>query len=73
MKSKAFENEFLKNLEKLTQEQQEKALAYIKSLLKRDSGNERLLQFAGSLDPTSLREMSEAIEEGCENIDKDEW
>lgn len=73
MQSKAFENEFLKNLGKLTRQQQDKVLAYVKLLLRRDSGTQRLLQFAGSLDAASVREMSEAIAAGCENIDRNEW
>lgn len=73
MQSKAFENEFLKNLELLSKEQQDKALAYIKSLLRRDRNQQDLLQFAGSLDPKSISEMSDAIEAGCENIDRNEW
>jgi hypothetical protein len=32
--SKTFENEILKNLEKLSRDEQEKALQYIKSILK---------------------------------------
>ena len=73
MQSKSFENEFLKNLELLSKEQQDKALAYIKSLLTRRRSQAELLQFAGSLDAKSVREMSEAIEAGCETIDKNEW
>lgn len=72
MPSKAFENELLKSLGMLTREQQNKALAYIKSLLKRGNRH-NLLQFAGSLDSVSVNEMSKAIEAGCENIDKNEW
>ena len=32
-----------------------------------------LLPLAGRLDDVSAREMREAIEEGCERIDSDEW
>ena len=76
MISKAFESEILKNLELLTIEQQNKALAYLKSLLKNRNNGEHqqeLLQFAGSLDPTALREISETIDAGCEEIDKNGW
>ncbi len=73
MQSTAFENEFLKNLEKLSREQQNKALAYIKLLLRRGQKQPELLRFAGSLDAGSISEMREAIEAGCENIDKNEW
>ncbi len=74
MVSKAFENEFFKNLTLLSKEQQRKVLAYAKSLLKRTKNtNQELLQLAGSIDPKDIREMSAAIEAGCENIDKNEW
>ena len=69
--SKAFENEILKNIDKLTAEQQEKALIYIKSLLHPESQN--LLQFAGTVDEQSIREMKNAIKMGCETIDTNEW
>jgi hypothetical protein len=32
-----------------------------------------LLQFAGTIDSADLDLMSQAIEEGCEQIDLDEW
>ncbi|MBN8652464.1 MAG: hypothetical protein J0L67_13610 [Cytophagales bacterium] len=70
--SKAFENEILKSLELLTKQQQEEALAYIKSLLKVNSPAD-LLSFAGIIDSNSAKEMQQAIEEGCEKIDHNEW
>jgi hypothetical protein len=75
MLSKAFENEFLRNLGLLSKEQQNKVLSYAKSLLKRtkNSNQQDLLQFAGSIDPKDIQEISKAIEAGCENIDKNEW
>ena len=75
MLSKAFENEFLKNLDLLNKEQQNKVLTYVKSLLKRtkDSTQQELLQFAGSIDSKDIQEMNAAIEAGCENVDKNEW
>lgn len=32
-----------------------------------------LLQFAGTIDESDLDAMSQAIEDGCEGIDPDEW
>lgn len=32
-----------------------------------------LLKFAGSIDEDELDRMSQAIEEGCEKVDSDEW
>jgi hypothetical protein len=50
-------------------------ISYIKALLKRTKSNPNsgLLQFAGSLNPKDVEEISSAIEAGCENIDKNEW
>jgi hypothetical protein len=75
MSSKTFENEFLKGFDQLTKEQQDKVISYIKALLKRTKSNPNsgFLQFAGSLNPKDVEEISSAIEAGCENIDKNEW
>jgi hypothetical protein len=76
MASKTFEREFLKGLDLLSKKQQDKVITYVKALLKRTkSTNQRngLLQFAGSLTPKDVHEISSAIEAGCENIDKNEW
>jgi hypothetical protein len=75
MTSKAFENEFLKNLGLLSKEQQNKVITYVEALLKRTKSNnqQNLLQFAGSLNPKDVQEIGSAIEAGCENIDKNEW
>lgn len=75
MALKTFENEFLKNLELLSKEQQNRVIAYVKALLKRTKSNNQqdLLQFAGSFKSKDVQEISSAIEAGCENIDKNEW
>ena len=74
MISKSLENEILKSLNLLEKEQQDRVLNYIKSLLKRSKGSQaNLLQFAGSFDSKELEQISKAIEDGCENIDKNEW
>lgn len=75
MTSKTFENEFLKNLELLSKEQQDKVISYVKALLKRTKSNNQqaLLQFAGNFRIKDVKEISSAIEAGCENIDKNEW
>lgn len=74
MLSKAFENEFLKNLELLNKKQQERVLTFIKSLLKAKSNNQQeLLQFAGNLNTNEAQEIRTAIELGCEKIDKNDW
>lgn len=76
MTSKTFENEFLKGLHLLSKDQQAKVIAYVKALLKGTKSNNQhngLLQFAGSLNPKDVQEISSAIEAGCENIDNHEW
>lgn len=74
MTSKAFENEFLKGLNLLSKEQQNKVISYVKALLKKTKSNSNgLLQFAGNFNTKDVQEISAAIEAGCENIDKNEW
>ncbi|MFN6946264.1 MAG: hypothetical protein ACK4ND_15045 [Cytophagaceae bacterium] len=74
MLSKSFENEILKNLNLLEKDQQNRVLNYIKSLLKNSKGTQiDLLKFAGSFDPKEIQQISKAIEDDCENIDKNEW
>jgi hypothetical protein len=75
MESKAFENEFARNLGLLSKEQQNKVLSYIKSLLKRakNTNQQELLHFAGSIDSKGIEEMTAAIDAGCEKVDANEW
>jgi hypothetical protein len=73
MQTKAFEEEVLKNLDLLNSYEQEKALAYIKSLLPRERDQTKLLQWAGKLDEKSILEMKTAIEDGCEKVEEDAW
>jgi hypothetical protein len=73
MRTKAFEVEFLKSLELLSDVEQERALAYIKSLLPKETNQSKLLRWAGGLDKKSVHEMEKAIEEGCENLEENAW
>jgi hypothetical protein len=75
MLSNTFETEIFKNISLLSQDQKNKVLAYIKSLVTQPKGssNKELLQFAGIFNPKDIQEMTDAIEAGCENIDKTEW
>jgi hypothetical protein len=41
--------------------------------LPRGASIDDLLRVAGTLDDRSAREMMQAIEEGCEQVDVDEW
>ncbi|MBM3177777.1 MAG: hypothetical protein FJZ78_07195 [Bacteroidetes bacterium] len=75
MAAATFETEFLKSLNLLTKEQQEHVIHYMKSLLIKTQQQNRqsLLQFAGIFQHEDLKEISSAIELGCENIDQNEW
>ena len=74
MTSQALSSEILKTLPLLGKREQNKVLEYIKSLLnaKRD-GKAGLLKLAGTMSKKEAEQMKKTIEEGCENIDYDEW
>lgn len=74
MTSQAISSEIIKKLDLLGLNEQNKVLKYIKSLInsKRD-GKSGLLKLAGSLSKEDAEEMIKAIEDGCENIDYNEW
>jgi len=66
----------LADLDRPSPEQQQRAaeLAHgLVSPLPTGASIEDLLQVAGTLDEEAARQMMEAIEEGCERVDLDEW
>ncbi len=68
--------EIAKRLEALPPERQERVLRDVVSLsesLPPGTKGSDLRKLAFTLDPVSAREMREAIEEGCERIDPNEW
>ncbi len=67
-----YEAEIIRNIHLLEKGRQKSVLSYIKSLLK-GSDNKNLLKFAGAFSPEDIKEMEEAISQGCENIDSNEW
>jgi len=76
MASLSFEKEITSHLHKLNPEQQQRVLAYIRTLSKeRPSGvhGSELLRFAGAIDLSDLKEMEKAIDEGCEQVNLNEW
>jgi hypothetical protein len=68
--------ELLDHLRRLDSSQQLQVLAFVRSLA---AGTPRgvpggdLLAFAGCLDQAEGEAMRAAIEEGCENVEPDEW
>ena len=74
MSEKALDQEVLQYFHNLSKPQQLGVLNYLKSLVgKQKMKNEGLLKLAGSIPAEDLKQMEQAIEESCEQIDKDEW
>jgi hypothetical protein len=70
------ENELRETIHQLPLQQQQQVLAYARSLsglpLKGVPGVS-LLRFAGTIEADDLELMKQAIQEGCEKVDEDEW
>lgn len=74
MADKTMDKQLLNYFHSLPSPEQTKVLKYLKSLLKkRDLSNENLLNLAGSISSEDIGLMKDAIEKGCEKIDKNEW
>lgn len=72
----AIQSDLLKEVEQLPPPLQRKVVAYAHSLSQaRPQGTpgKQLLKFAGILSPEEAKAMMDAIEEGCERIDPNEW
>ena len=70
------ERQLHEELAHLTPDQQQRVLDYARSLVQdRPVGvpGTALLGFIGLIPPEDLKAMEEAIEEGCEQVDLDEW
>ena len=76
MKQNALKAQLLNDWEELSPDQQVHAASMIRGLVSpRRFGAtlDELSKIAGTLDDTSAREMLDAIEQGCERVDLDEW
>ena len=72
----AIKEQILNDLDRLSPTQQQRAAEFVHGLvspLPKGASIEDLMSVAGILDDESAREMIEAIEEGCERVDTDEW
>lgn len=70
------QNELTTYLGRLPVEQQRQVLEFARTLVAappRGVPGANLLRFAGTIDAGDLESMSQAIEDGCERIDADEW
>ena len=68
--------EIAKQVEALPPEMRERVLPFAASLAGSAPKGEEgaaLRQFSSSLDAVSARQMTQAIEEGCERVDAGEW
>ena len=71
-----FRQEIAKQVEKLPPDMQEQVSRFAASLSASAPGGEkgaRFGQFSSSLDSVSARQMSQAIEGACEQVDAGEW
>ena len=75
MTTRAVTAKIVDELGDLPLEQQREVLAFARALKAQPEGvkGSSLLNFAGYISPSDLAQMQEAIEEGCERIDIDEW
>ncbi|HYL04798.1 MAG TPA: hypothetical protein VE075_02095 [Thermoanaerobaculia bacterium] len=72
----AVKEQILNDLERLSPDMQVRAAQLVHGLVSaapRGVAGRDLLRFAGAIDSESVREMEEAIEDGCERIDTEEW
>jgi hypothetical protein len=68
--------EIARQVEKLPPDMEEQVLRFVASLSASAPVGEkgaRLRQFSSSLDSVSAQQMSQAIEEECEQVDAGEW
>lgn len=69
-------NDILDRLDRLPPDLQRRVVDFADALVASEPQGvpgAKLLKFAGTIDPRSLQEMEQAIEEGCEQIDPDAW
>jgi hypothetical protein len=74
--SPGLRKQILSDLDRLSPEQQQRAAELVHGLvtpLPKGASAEDLLSLAGTLDAEAASEMMQAIEEGCERVDLDEW
>ncbi len=69
------EQEILSHLHTLALPQQREVLAFVRTLAATPVGvpGKELLAFAGAIEPHDLAALQHAIDEGCEQVNLDEW
>jgi len=73
--SPKLQEELLSEMARLSQEAQQRVVAFAKSLAAGPTGkaSKDVARFAGAIDPDDLKQMAAVIEEGCERINENEW
>ena len=72
----AIEKELLKHLKQLGNQEQRQVLDFARTLAtgrKCGTPGESLIRFGGVINVADLVIIAEAIEEGCEQVNPDEW
>ena len=72
----AIERELREQLDRLAPNQQRQVLNFARTLATttaRDVAGQVLTRFAGTIAQDDLAMISQAIEEGCEQVNPDEW
>ncbi|MBW2194883.1 MAG: hypothetical protein JRF37_04730 [Deltaproteobacteria bacterium] len=70
------ERQLREHLERLPVNQQRQVVQFARTLVKtavQGVPGKELLQFAGTIDPKDLVSIEQAIKEGCEMVNPDEW
>ncbi len=76
MKNTTIKKDIYEQIERLPFEQQRQVLEFVRALTTaRTQGmpGHKLLRFAGTIDREDLMTIEQAIKEGCEKVNLDEW
>ena len=73
MTTESIKDNLIAQIDKLPHDLQVRVLDIIKALTPKGVEGKSLLRFEGSISTDDLQLMSQAIEEGCEKVDINEW
>ena len=73
MTTQSVKDNLVTQIDKLPHDLQVRVLDIIKALTPKGVEGKSLLRFEGSISTDDLQLMSQAIEEGCEKVDINEW
>jgi len=73
MENQIISSEIKKSLKALNRSEQKRVLEYIRAILKNKKKKVDALHYYGSIDRQDAESIKNAIENGCEKIDHNEW